>query len=158
MLLCVRVSSQDSKQSCICVLGVSSQESKQSCICVLGVSILSLSTMLIFDLGISATVLYFVSFFHSITCYVYVYICESLPCSSLRLKFFAENSTVLYHLFWSPWFTSCLIYIICVCFRVVVSNTYCVVFVFVLCLGHSMLPVISINKNRQSSHTLYKWI
>jgi hypothetical protein len=38
---------QESKQSCICVLGVSilslyTQESEQSCICVLGVSILSL--------------------------------------------------------------------------------------------------------------------
>ena len=44
MYLCVRlsevpVSSQESEQSCICVLGevpVSSQESEQSCICVLG--------------------------------------------------------------------------------------------------------------------------
>jgi hypothetical protein len=27
----------------------------------------------------------------------------------------------------------CLIYVICVCLRVVVSNTYCVVFLFVLC-------------------------
>jgi hypothetical protein len=53
---------------------VPSLEIERSCICVLGVSILSLSTILIFDLGISATVLYFVSFFHSITCYVYVYI------------------------------------------------------------------------------------
>ena len=46
MYLCVRlsevpVSSQESEQSCICVLGltevpVSSQESERSCICVLG--------------------------------------------------------------------------------------------------------------------------
>ena len=28
---------------------------------------------------------------------------------------------------------SCLIYVICVCLRIVVSNTYCVVFFFVLC-------------------------
>jgi hypothetical protein len=31
------VQSQESEQSCICVLGVQSQESEQSCICVLGV-------------------------------------------------------------------------------------------------------------------------
>ena len=34
MYLCVRVSSQDSEMSCICVLGVSSQDSEMSCICV----------------------------------------------------------------------------------------------------------------------------
>ena len=34
---------------------------------------------------------------------------------------------------------SCLIYIICVCLRIVVSNTYCVVFLF--CLSSSMWPV-----------------
>jgi len=35
------------------------QESKRSCICVLGVSILSFSTILIFDFEIVPTVLYF---------------------------------------------------------------------------------------------------
>ena len=34
---------------------------------------------------------------------------------------------------------SCLIYVICVCLSVVVSNTYCVVFLF--CLSSSMLAV-----------------
>ena len=38
-----------------------------------------------------------------------------------------------------------LIYFICVCLRIVVSNTYCVVFlvlfVFVLCIEYPMLPV-----------------
>jgi hypothetical protein len=44
------VPSQESKQSCICVLGVPNQESKQSCICVLGVSIFLLSTIFLLDL------------------------------------------------------------------------------------------------------------
>ena len=34
---------------------------------------------------------------------------------------------------------SCLIYVICVCLRIVVSNTYSAVFLF--CLSSSMLPV-----------------
>jgi hypothetical protein len=39
--ICVlEVSSQESERSCICVLEVSSQESERSCICVLKVSIL----------------------------------------------------------------------------------------------------------------------
>ena len=40
---------------------------------------------------------------------------------------------------------SCLIYVTCVCLRIVVSNTYCVeffaLFIFVLCLMCPMLPV-----------------
>ena len=44
-LITVPVPSQESKQSCICMLRVSSQESKQSCICMIEVSILSLSTI-----------------------------------------------------------------------------------------------------------------
>jgi len=47
----VPVPSQESEQSCICVLGVSlpSQESERSCICVLGVSFMPLSMILLFD-------------------------------------------------------------------------------------------------------------
>jgi hypothetical protein len=36
------------------------------------------------------------------------------------------------------WEGSCLIYIICVCLRIVVSNTYCVEFLF--CLSSSCVP------------------
>jgi hypothetical protein len=40
---------QESKQSCIWLLGVPSQESKQSCIWLLGVSIFPLFTNFLFD-------------------------------------------------------------------------------------------------------------
>jgi hypothetical protein len=36
---------------------------------------------------------------------------------------------------------SCLIYIICVCLHIVVSNTYCVVFFFILSISLFLLPV-----------------
>ena len=38
-------------------------------------------------------------------------------------------------------FVSCLIYVICVCLRIVVSNTYCVV--FLLCLFSSCVPYVA---------------
>jgi len=37
--------------------------------------------------------------------------------------------------------SSCLIYVICVCLRIVVSNTYCVVFLF--CFSSSCVPYIA---------------
>ena len=41
------------------------------------------------------------------------------------------------------WEGSCLIYVICVSLRIVVSNTYCVVFFFVLCtLCYQFLCVV----------------
>ena len=50
-----------------------------------------------------------------------------------------EKNIIVLHLQES----SCLIYIICVCLRIVVSNTYCVVFCFVclrLIRGNNCLP------------------
>jgi hypothetical protein len=38
---------------------------------------------------------------------------------------------------------SCLIYIICVCFRMVMSNTYCVVFLF--CFSSSLILEVSLD-------------
>ena len=37
--------------------------------------------------------------------------------------------------------SSCLIYVVCVCLRIVVSNTYCVVFFFSLRILYPVLPV-----------------
>jgi hypothetical protein len=51
-----------------------------------------------------------------------------------------EKNIIVLHLQES----SCLIYIICVCLRIVVSNTYCVVFLFVclrLIRGNNCLPL-----------------
>ena len=48
----VPVPSQESKQSCIWLLGVPSQESKQSCIWLLGVEIFPLFTNFLFDSGV----------------------------------------------------------------------------------------------------------
>ena len=36
---------------------------------------------------------------------------------------------------------TCLIYVICVCLRIVVSNTYCVVFLF--CFSSSCVPYVA---------------
>ena len=58
-VIALHAPSQESEQSCICVLGVSSQESEQSCICVFRVSILPLSTIFLLDIEIILTVWYF---------------------------------------------------------------------------------------------------
>jgi hypothetical protein len=58
-----------------------------------------------------------------------------VPCCEVRFIF---TSSVLYE-------GSCLIYVICICLRIVVAKTYCVLcfdlFVFVLCFIYSMLSV-----------------
>ena len=53
-LIEVHVPSQESEQSCICVLGVSSQGSEQSCICVLEVSSQGSEQSCICVLGVSS--------------------------------------------------------------------------------------------------------
>ena len=64
--MCVRVSSQESERSCICVLGVSSQESERSCICVLEVSSQESERSCICVLGYQA---------RKVSGNVYVYMC-----------------------------------------------------------------------------------
>ena len=53
------LSSQEGEESCICVLEVSSQESEESCICAIGLSTLSLSMIFQMGFGIVPTVWYF---------------------------------------------------------------------------------------------------
>jgi hypothetical protein len=66
------------------------------------------------------------------------YLCLSLPPVVCR------RAHVLFMLFMFVFTSSCLqegaclIYVICVCFRIVVSNTYCVVFSF--CFSSSCVP------------------
>ena len=66
--------------------------------------------------------------------------------SSVFFQFMVSNSTpLLSFVVLKKGWDSCLIYDICVCLRIVVSNTFCVVvfvlFVFILRLVYLMLPV-----------------
>jgi len=61
--------------------------------------------------------------YRPITCF---YVLSFVLWCSLRLPYKNDAHCSL-------WKGACLIYVICVCLRIVVSNTYCVVFFFVLC-------------------------
>ena len=68
-----------------------------------------------------------------VSCVVILYVFMfGVPCCGVRYDFRIKRCQVRLHLrlFVED---SCLVYVICVCLRIVVSNTYCVVFLFYLC-------------------------
>jgi hypothetical protein len=103
------------------------QDSKRSCICMLGVSILPIREHLSSSRLLGGVGLLIISFF--LCCPVMcLYVLSSVLGCLLRFPYKNDVRVV----FASSCFyeSACPIYVICVCFRIVVSNAYCVAFLF----------------------------